>query len=91
MFEYDIATMLAAQKLDEYDLSKALNECVSNRWFDVGTIYEWIGTKSHPELEEILGEFSLYEFACYLAEKYHVRFDEVTAYYIYPDGPIQKQ
>ncbi len=91
MFEYDIDSMLAAQKLDEYDLSSALNQCARNRWCHLQDIREWIGTNVYPELNEVLGELSDNELICYLEERYDVSFEEVFYYWMHSDGPIQKQ
>lgn len=91
MFEYDIDAMLAVQKLDEYDLSDALNLCARHNWRNTATIREWIGENAYAELNEALGELSDEELIIYLEERYGVSFEEVSYYWMYSDGPIQKQ
>lgn len=91
MFEYDIDAMLAAQRLDEYDLSPILNECYRDRCRQLGDIRDWMTANAHLGLGEAFGELSDDELMAYLEDRYNVSFTEVSSYWMSSSGPIQKQ
>lgn len=79
MFEYDAAAMIAANKLDEYDLTEILKDCYKSKIREAWIIKDKI-SDSIKELEQHLDDLSLYEFMDYLCDRYPVSFEEVCTY-----------
>ena len=80
MFDYDLASKKAAEKLDEYDLWPLLVQCYDVGWVDPWDIRERAISVKHPELADVLDDLSTDEFMEYLAKRYNVRFEEVVSY-----------
>lgn len=79
MFGYDESSKEAAEILDKYDFSSALKPCYG---VDIYDIEDWI-EEYGDEVSEAVHELTVDEFAEYLHQKYGMRIEEVSRYYVW--------
>ena len=75
--------------LDEYDLSKLLNDFEGSVTCD--QLLEYILDWLPKEYKEALEYFTVYEFKIYLEERYDIRFHERITYHCYISDEINKK
>ena len=86
MFDYDLDSKRAVEKLDEYDFTDILSECYDMGMRDPYDIGDCI-SEDYPELEDTIADLTGCEWMEYLTARYPVRFEEISHYRMWYTRP----
>lgn len=81
MFEYDEASRRAVETLDGYNLTDFISGCYTIGCTNLWDVKDRMA-EMFSELEPVLDDLTSDEFMEYLCNRYNVRFEEETSYWM---------